>query len=53
MKLGAGASADVSMGANGSGGGAIELFNLSSPAGWAMFWWGLSALIILAMLISL
>lgn len=44
-------SADVSVGANGGGFG--DLFNLSSPAGWAMFWWGLSALIILAMLISL
>lgn len=47
-----GASADASVNV-GSGGGLGDLFNLSTPAGWAMFWWGLSALIILAMLISL
>jgi len=48
-KVGASADASVSVGDGGFG----ELFNLSTPAGWAMFWWGLSALIILAMLISL
>jgi len=45
-----GASADASVNV---GGGLGDLFNLSTPAGWAMFWWGLSAFIILAMLISL
>jgi hypothetical protein len=45
-----GASVDANVTA---GGGIGDLFNLSSPAGWAMFWWGLSVLIILAMLISL
>ena len=47
------AAADAGFSIGGEKGSAGELFNLSSPAGWAMFWWGLSALIILAMLISL
>jgi hypothetical protein len=47
--------ADASVGANvnASVGGLGDLFNFSTPAGWAMFWWGLSAFIILATLISL
>jgi len=28
-------------------------FNLSTPAGWTMIWWGLAVLIILAMFLSL
>lgn len=28
-------------------------FNTSTPAGWAMIWWGLSVLIIVALLLSL
>ena len=52
MNLGARADVGADVSANGKGSG-FELFNLSTPAGWAMFWWGLSALIILAMLISL
>lgn len=31
----------------------IGSFNLSTPAGWAMIWWGLSIVIILAILWSL
>jgi len=44
--------ADVSYGDDG-GNGFPDLFNLSTPAGWAMFWWGLSVLIILTMFFSL
>jgi len=43
----------ANVGANVNVGGIGELFNLSTPAGWAMFWWGLSAAIILLTLISL
>ena len=46
-----GASVDASVSAG--GGGLGDLFNLSTPAGWAMLWWGLAAFIILATLISL
>lgn len=34
-------------------GGHDAKFNLSTPAGWAMIWWGLSVLIIIALLLSL
>ena len=48
------AAADASLGVGGNGGGGTgDLFNLSSPAGWAMLWWGMSALVILIMLMSL
>jgi hypothetical protein len=47
------AAADASLGVGGNGGGSGDLFNLSSPAGWAMLWWGLSVLVILVMLMSL
>lgn len=48
------ASADAAIGVGGNGGGGSgDLFNLSSPAGWAMLWWGLSVLVILIMLMSL
>lgn len=52
MNLGARADAGVDVSSNGKG-GSMELFNLSTPAGWAMFWWGLSVLIILALMVSL
>ena len=47
------ASADAAVGVGGNGGGASDLFNLQSAAGWAMLWWGLSVLVILVMLMSL
>jgi hypothetical protein len=28
-------------------------FNLQTPAGWAMLWWGLSVLVIIFLLLSL
>lgn len=31
----------------------LKSFNLSTPAGWAMVWWGLSASIILIMLLMM
>lgn len=37
----------------GNPGGSEAKFNLSTPAGWAMIWWTLSVLIIVAILLGL